>query len=155
MCPVCVLLCVARVSVWSWSALQFALQDLNTALANTPRVHPLFVLYCIVYYKSVCGMAAWPVSHTPCRPDELFLTVQCIALFAPGVFVLGAVCLVCVGGCGGGRGALTMPRNSCLHSSGAAPRGRPAGALELLPPLLLHPERRLVPRFVTEMNCCT
>ena len=30
------------------------LQDLKIALANTPSVHPLFVLYCIVYYKSVC-----------------------------------------------------------------------------------------------------
>ena len=28
-----------------------ALQDLKIALANTPSVHPLFVLYCIVYYK--------------------------------------------------------------------------------------------------------
>ena len=54
MCPVCVLLCVEWVSVWSWSALQFALQDLKIALANTPSVHPLFVLYCIVYYTSVC-----------------------------------------------------------------------------------------------------
>ena len=53
MCPVCVLLCVGCVSVWSWSALQFALQDLKIALANTPSVHPPFVLYCIVYYKSV------------------------------------------------------------------------------------------------------
>ena len=34
--------------------LQFALQDLKIALANTPSVHPLFVLYCIVYYKSEC-----------------------------------------------------------------------------------------------------
>ena len=37
--------------------LQFALQDLKIALANTPSVHPLFVLYCIVYYKSVCVCA--------------------------------------------------------------------------------------------------
>ena len=52
----CVCVCVACVSVWSWSALQFALQDLKIALANTPSVHPLFVLYCIVYYmKSVLG----------------------------------------------------------------------------------------------------
>ena len=55
---VCVLLCVACVSVWSWSVLQFALQDLKIAMANIPRVHPLFVLYCIVYYKSACA------SHT-------------------------------------------------------------------------------------------
>ena len=34
--------------------LQFVLQDLKIALANTPSVHPLFVLYCIVYYESVC-----------------------------------------------------------------------------------------------------
>ena len=46
--------CVACVSVWSWSVLQFALQDLKIALANTPNAHPLFVLCCIVYYKSVC-----------------------------------------------------------------------------------------------------
>ena len=51
MYPVCVLLCVVGVSVWSWSALQFVLQDLKIALANTPSVHPLFVLYCIVHYK--------------------------------------------------------------------------------------------------------
>ena len=50
-CILSVLLCVACVSVWSWSALQFALQDLKIALANTPSVHPLFILYCIVYYK--------------------------------------------------------------------------------------------------------
>ena len=49
-------LCVACLSVWSWSALQFATQDLKMALANTPRVHPLFVLYCIVYYKNVCSV---------------------------------------------------------------------------------------------------
>ena len=48
------LLCVVCVSVWSWCALQFALQDLKIALVNTPSVHPLFVLYCIVYYKSAC-----------------------------------------------------------------------------------------------------
>ena len=42
-------LCVACVSVWSRVALQFALQDLKIALANTPSVHPLFVLYCTVY----------------------------------------------------------------------------------------------------------
>ena len=54
MCLVCVLLCVACVSVWSWSALQSAWQDLKIALANTPSVHPLFGLYCIVYYKGVC-----------------------------------------------------------------------------------------------------
>ena len=48
------LLCVVGVSVWSWSALQFVLQDLKIALANTPSVHPLFVLYCVVYYKSAC-----------------------------------------------------------------------------------------------------
>ena len=43
----------------------------------------------------------------------------------------------------------------CLHSSGAAPRGLPAGTLELLTPLLLHPERRRVPRFITMMHLCT
>ena len=50
------------VCVWSWSVLQFALQDLKIALANTPSVHPLFVLYCIVYYKSVfvCVLIAVP-----------------------------------------------------------------------------------------------
>ena len=47
---VCVHLCV---SVRSWSVLQFALQDLKIALANTPSVHPPLVLYCIVYYKTV------------------------------------------------------------------------------------------------------
>ena len=50
-------LCVACVSVWSWSALQFALQDLKIALANTPSVHPLFciVLYCILHeWVCVC-----------------------------------------------------------------------------------------------------
>ena len=66
MCPVCVLLCVACVSVWSWSVLQFALQDLKIALANTPSVHPLFVLYCIVYYKSVCAHAC--VCSDPFNP---------------------------------------------------------------------------------------
>ena len=39
-----------------------ALQDLKIALANTPRVHPLFVLYCIVYYKSVFTHGA-PVEY--------------------------------------------------------------------------------------------
>ena len=47
----CVLLCVECVSVWSWSALQ----DLKIA----PSVHPLFVLYCIVYYmyRTYCKKA--------------------------------------------------------------------------------------------------
>ena len=55
---------------WSWSALQFALQDLKIALANTPSVHPLFVLYCIVYYKReresvcVCGRMR---AHVSCK----------------------------------------------------------------------------------------
>ena len=47
MCHVCLL----RVSVWSWLALHFALQDLNIALANAPSIHPLSVLYCAVYCK--------------------------------------------------------------------------------------------------------
>ena len=47
-------ICVACVSVWPWSALQFALQDVKIAVANTPSVHPLFV--CIVYYKRVYGI---------------------------------------------------------------------------------------------------
>jgi hypothetical protein len=46
-------LCVVCANVWSWVALQFVLQDLEIALANTPIVHPLFVLYCTVYYKRV------------------------------------------------------------------------------------------------------
>ena len=45
---------VAFVNVWSWVALQFAQQDLKIALANTPNEHPLFVFYCMVYYKCVC-----------------------------------------------------------------------------------------------------
>ena len=50
MCPVCVL----RVEVsGSGVALQFALQDLEICLANTPSVHLLFVLYCTDYYKRV------------------------------------------------------------------------------------------------------
>ena len=61
MCHVCVLLFAACVSVRFWSVLQFALQDLKIALANTLSVHPLFVLYCIVYYKSVCACG---VKHT-------------------------------------------------------------------------------------------
>ena len=83
MCPVCVLLCVGCVSVWSWSVLQFALQDLKIALANTPSVHPLFVLYCIVYYKRVCVCA-------------------CVRVHARAV-VCVCVC-VCVAGGGGGAG---------------------------------------------------
>ena len=55
MCPVCVLLWVASDGVLSWSALQFALQDLKIALANTSSVLSLFVLYCIVLYTTrVC-----------------------------------------------------------------------------------------------------
>ena len=74
--------CVACVSVWSWSALQFALQDLKIALANTPSVHPLFVLYCIVYYKSVCVC----VCHAVCVPDQLTRRLT----FGPGIVL---VCL--------------------------------------------------------------
>ena len=48
-------LCVECVIVWSWVVLQFVLQDLKVALANTPSVHPLFVLYYTVYYKRVCA----------------------------------------------------------------------------------------------------
>ena len=50
-------LCVACVRVWSWFVLQFALQDLKIALATTPSVHPLFVLYCMAYVKCVCVCA--------------------------------------------------------------------------------------------------
>ena len=32
-------LCVACVGVWSWPALQFALQDLKTALIAMPQVY--------------------------------------------------------------------------------------------------------------------
>ena len=57
---------MACVSVWSWSALQFALQDLKIALANTPSVHPLFALYCIVSYKSVCARVCVCVCSRRC-----------------------------------------------------------------------------------------
>ena len=47
---------VSCVSVWSWSVLQFALQDLKiVTIRQILHVHPLFVLYCIVCYKSVWG----------------------------------------------------------------------------------------------------
>ena len=47
-------LCVVCVPVWSWSALQFALQDLKiVTIWQILHVHPLFVLYCIVWYNSV------------------------------------------------------------------------------------------------------
>ena len=52
MCPVCVLRVLVSCPGLCCS---LALQDLKIALANTPSVHPLFVLYCTVYYKSVCG----------------------------------------------------------------------------------------------------
>jgi hypothetical protein len=45
-------MCVACASVWSWVALQSALQCLKIPLANTPNAHPLFVLYCTVHYKT-------------------------------------------------------------------------------------------------------
>ena len=65
-------LCVACVSVWSWSALQFALQDLKIALTNTPSVQPLFVLYCIVYYKSMCVCVCVCVFSTePCGVPQV------------------------------------------------------------------------------------
>ena len=69
MCPACVLLCVVCVSVWSWFALQFALQDLKITLANTPSVHPLFVLHCIVYYKCVCVCVC--VCVCACAPKDI------------------------------------------------------------------------------------
>ena len=47
-------------------------------------------------YATERRLAAWPISHNPWPPNELFMTVQCIALFAPRVSVLGVVCLVCV-----------------------------------------------------------
>ena len=53
--------------VWSSSALQFAPQDLKIALANTPSVHPLFVLYGMVYYKSVCALVPLWASQLLCR----------------------------------------------------------------------------------------
>ena len=41
--------------VWSWSVLQFALRDLKIALANTPSVHPRFLLQeCVCFCVSVC-----------------------------------------------------------------------------------------------------
>ena len=47
-------LCVACVCVWTWFAVQFMLRDLKIASASTPSAPPLFVLYCMVYYKCVC-----------------------------------------------------------------------------------------------------
>ena len=38
--------------------------------------------------------AGLPLSRDPCRHDKLLLTIQCIALFARRVFVLGVVCLM-------------------------------------------------------------
>ena len=71
--------------------LQFALQDLKIALANTPRVHPLFVLYCIVYYKreSVCV-------SVPCGPAVLRI-VHTGLLVVGSLFPSRSVCVcVCV-----------------------------------------------------------
>ena len=72
--------------------LQFALQDLKIALANTPSVHPLFVLYCIVYYKSVCVCVCVRVCvhHSHLSQTERRLVCVC-------VFVCICVCVrVCV-----------------------------------------------------------
>ena len=44
---------VACVAAQSSFALQFALPDLKIALVNTPSLHPLFVLCCMVHYKRV------------------------------------------------------------------------------------------------------
>ena len=47
--------CCVCVSVWSWSALQIALQNLKIVMIwQILHVHPLFVLYCIVCDKTVC-----------------------------------------------------------------------------------------------------
>ena len=64
-CVLSVCCCVLRVLV-SDPGLRcsLALQDLKIALTNTPSVHPLFVLYCVVYYnrerESVCVCVHFP-----------------------------------------------------------------------------------------------
>ena len=49
-------LCVACISVWSWLALQFVLQDLKIALIAMLQVytHCLYRMYGMVCYKRMC-----------------------------------------------------------------------------------------------------
>ena len=50
--------CVACVSVWSWLALQFALQDLKTALIAMLQVHT-HCLYGTAWYTTTLCMCAY------------------------------------------------------------------------------------------------
>ena len=73
--------------------LQFALQDLKIALANTPSVHPLFVLYCIVYYKRervcVCVSRWLHLSPGPVQSNK--------GVWCGGAVVHRVACLMVVG----------------------------------------------------------
>ena len=94
---------------------------------------------CVDAIPLTAGVSGVPVGNSWQHVQWRAMFCVCNVLFF-GAFVCVCVC-VCVG--------------SCLHSSGAAPRGLPAGALELLTPLLLHPEMRLVLRSAAMMNRCT
>ena len=109
-------------------------------VAVSPSLTSLFVLS-DQQLTRVCHSA----NNALCCASQIVCV--CVVVLSSGSLGEGSVV--------GARLALTMPGNSCLHSSGAAPKGLPAGALEVLTPLLLHPERRLVPRFVTMMNRST
>ena len=121
--------CVECVSVWSWSALQFALQDLKIALANTPSVHPLFVLYCIVYYKKVCVWKERRISRAALRRPRSFLQPP-----FPFVFVLVFCVSTCArarwGGQGGAGGAAILGHIPPLHTGQCAGPGQCSQASE-------------------------
>ena len=62
MCPACVLLCVG---VWSWSALQFALEDPKTALIAMPQVYTHRLYGHVQYTTSVCVSLCHMPIHRP------------------------------------------------------------------------------------------
>ena len=104
-------LCVACVSVWSWSALQFALQDLKIfTICQILHVHPLFVLCCIVCYKRACEY----VSVYVC-------VCVCVCVHVCGC-VRARACSDAIRGSGAGTCC-------CLCPSGAAPKGEQLGLL--------------------------
>ena len=91
-------LCVACVSVWSWLALQFALQDLKTALIAMHQVYTYRLYGAVWYTASVCvcvcvrACVRTCVRACVCFPDTSSLFARLDVLGRIGRGVRGRAC---------------------------------------------------------------
>ena len=85
-------LCVACVSVWSWLALQFALQDLKTALIAMHQVYTCRLYGAVWYTASVCVCVCAYVRACVCFPDTSSVFARLDMLGRVGRGVHGRAC---------------------------------------------------------------